>query len=335
MANSELTPKEKAAVLLISLGSEYSAQLYKHMTEDEITDMTLSITMMRRVDKDTRDEVVDEFYDMCIAQQYISGGGLDYARDILERVVGPEQADYLINQLSSDLHVRPFEFVQKAAPSQIFNMIHNEHPQTIALVLSYMRPKQSAEIISALDPELQTEIISRIADMGSTSPDYVRAAEQVLERKVMSMGYDDQMTAGGIDTIVDIINSLDRASEKRILEMLDESNAELSEQIRQNLFMFADIAKLNNSTIQRILKEIDNADLATALKMASDEIKHIIFSNISKRLAEMIQDDMEVMGPVRVRDVEDAQQRIVAVIRQLEESNEITIARGEEDALIV
>jgi flagellar motor switch protein FliG len=330
-----LTPKEKAAVLLISLGSDYSAELYRHLTEEEISQMTLSITTMRRVEPSVREEIIREFYEMCLAQKFITEGGIGYARDILEKAVGPEKANELIHKLSSSLQVRPFDFIRRADPSQILNVIHNEHPQTIALVLSYIEPKQAAAVLASLPAERQAEIVGRIANMGSTSPEYVKDAERILERKITSMGYTDQIAVGGIDAIVNIINALDRSSEKNILESLDIHDSDLAEEIRKRLFVFEDIAKLNNVVIQRILKEISNQDLAIALKLATEEVKKAIFSNISKRLQEMIKDDMEVMGPVRVRDVEEAQQRIVNVIRKLEDEGEIIISRGEGDDLVV
>jgi len=335
MANYSLTPKEKAAILLISLGKEYSAELYRFLSEDEISDMTLSITTTRRVEPEVREQIVSEFYEMCLAQKFITEGGIDYAREILEQAVGPDRAEEMIRKLSSSLQVRPFDFIRRVDSTQILNVIHNEHPQIIALVLSYIEPKQSAQIIASLPPERQTEIIARISNMGSTSPEYVKEAERILERKVTSMGYTENIIVGGIDTIVEIINSLDRSSEKNILESLDISDSELADEIRKRMFVFEDIAKLNNVTVQRVLREINNADLAVALKMATEDVTRTIFSNISKRLQEMVKDDMDVMGPVRVRDVEEAQQRIVNVIRKLEDEGEIVVARGEGDDLIV
>ena len=335
MTHNDLTPREKAAILLISLGKEYSAQLYQFMSDDEISDMTLSITTTRRIEPEIRDHILDEFYEMCLTQKFITEGGIDYAREILEQAVGPDRAEEMIRKLSSSLQVRPFDFIRRVDSNQILNVIHNEHPQIIALVLSYIEPKQSAQIIASLPSERQTEIISRISNMGSTSPEYVKEAERILERKVTSMGYTENIVVGGIDTIVDIINSLDRSSEKNILESLDVNDSELADEIRKRLFVFEDISKLNNVTIQRILREINNADLAVALKMATEDVQRTIFSNISKRLQDMIKDDMDVMGPVRVRDVEEAQQRIVNVIRRLEDSGEIVVARGEGDDLIV
>ncbi|NLO48650.1 MAG: flagellar motor switch protein FliG [Clostridiales bacterium] len=330
-----LTPKEKAAVLLISLGKDYSAELYRHMTEEEISQMTLSITTMRRIEPSVKEEIIREFYEMCLAQKFISEGGIGYARDILEKAFGSEKANELIHKLSSSLQVRPFDFIRRADASQILNVIHNEYPQTIALVLSYIEPKQAAAVLASLPADRQAEIVGRIANMGSTSPEYVKDAERILERKITSMGYTDQIAVGGIDAIVGIINALDRSSEKNILESLDIHDSDLAEEIRKRLFVFEDIAKLTNIVIQRILKEISNQDLAIALKLATEEVTKAIFSNISKRLQEMIKDDMDVMGPVRVRDVEEAQQRIVNVIRKLEDDGEIIISRGEEDDLVV
>ena len=335
MTDNLFTSKEKAAILLITLGKEYSATIYQHLSEEEISDMTLSITTTRRVEPEIRDQIVDEFYEMCLAQKFITEGGIDFAREILEKAMGPDRAEEMIRKLSSSLQVRPFDFIRKVDSNQILNVIHNEHPQIIALVLSYIEPRQSAQIIASLPSEKQTEIISRISTMGTSSAEYVKEAERILERKVTSMGYTDNIAVGGIDTIVDIVNALDRSSEKNILDSLDVSDSELADEIRKRLFVFEDIAKLNNVTIQRVLREINNTDLAVALKMATEDVTKTIFNNISKRLQDMIKDDMEVMGPVRVRDVEEAQQRIVNVIRRLEDSGEIVIARGDGDELIV
>ncbi|MDR2531011.1 MAG: flagellar motor switch protein FliG [Oscillospiraceae bacterium] len=332
---TELTSREKAAILLITLGRDHSAELYKHMTEDEISQMTLSITTTRRVDTEVRESIIREFYDMCLAQKYLMEGGIDYARDILESAIGVERANELISKLSNTLQVRPFDFIRKADSTQILNVIHNEHPQTIALVMSYIEPKQSAAVLASLPPDRQSDIAGRIAYMGATSPEYVRDAERILERKITSMGYQDQIAVGGIESIVNIIQSLDRSTERRILESLDTHDAELAEEIRRRLFVFEDIAKLSNQAIQRVLREVSNTDLAIALKTASQEVTQIIFGNISSRLADMLRDDMEVMGPVRVRDVEDAQQRIVSAVRRLEDDGEIVVARGEGDDLIV
>lgn len=330
-----LTAKEKAAILLISLGKDYSAKIYKNLNEDEISQMTLSITTTRKVSPEVRDAVISEFYELCLTQKFISEGGISYARDILEQALGEERARELISKLSSSLQVRPFDFIRKADPDQIYNLIQNEHPQTIALVLSYLAPKTAAVILSSLSEQRQTEVVARIANMGSTSPEYLKEAERILERKISSMGVTDQVAVGGIDSIVEIINSLDRGTEKSIMEGMDIYDGNLAEEIRKRMFVFEDIAKLSGIAVQRVLKEINNNDLAIALKMATEEVSDIIFSNISKRMADMLKDDMEVMGPVRVRDIEEAQQRIVNAVRRLEEAGEIMIARGDGDEMIV
>jgi len=335
MAKNELTSKEKAAILLISLGKDYSADLYKHLSEDEISDLTLCITTTRRVEPDTREHIINEFYEMCLAQKFMTEGGIDFARTVLEQAMGADKADEMIKRLSSSLQVRPFDFLRRVDSRQILNVIHNEHPQITALVLSYIDPKQTAEIISSIPSNSQTEIINRISNMGSTSPEFIKEAERIIERKILSMGFTENINVGGIDTIVDVINSLDRSSEKNILESLDISNSALADEIRKRLFVFEDIVKLDSTAIQYVLREVNNQDLATALKMTGQDVAAKIFDNVSSRLRDMIKDDMEVMGPIRVRDVEEAQQRIVNIIRKLEEENKITIARGEGDDLIM
>lgn len=336
MYSGDLSLREKAAILLISLGKEYSAKLYKHLSEEEISQMTLSITTTRRVESGVKEQILNEFYEMCLAQKFIAEGGIEYARDILETAVGEEKAQELIMKLSSSLQVRPFDFIRKADTAQILNVIHSEHPQTIALVLSYIEPKQAAAVLAALPVNKQSDIIGRIAHMGSTSPEYVREAERILERKITSMGYSDQIAVGGIESIVGIITSLDRSSEKHILESLEMHDGDLAEEIRKKLFVFEDIAKLNDQTVRRIIREIeDPKDITIALKMATEEVKRIFFSNVSKRQQETIREDMEIMGPVRMRDVEEAQQRIVNTVRKLDDQGEIVISRGEEDEMVV
>ncbi len=329
-----LTPKEKAAVLLISLGKEYAAMIYKYLDEDEIGQLTLSISSIRRVDPEVRDAVIQEFLEICLAQKYISEGGIDYARELLYSAMGPEKANQLISKLSSSLQVRPFDFVRRADISQLLNFLQNEHPQTIAVILSYLSPTQAGGVLSSLPPEKQTPIVARIARMGAASPEFIKEAERILERKISSIGFSDQTQIGGIDTLVDIINSVDRSTEKYILETLELDDAELADEIRAKLFVFEDIAKMSNQAIQRVLKEVDNSELAIALKGATPEVSKAILDNVSKRLKEMIEEDMQFMGPVRVRDVEEKQQQIVAVIRRLEEAGEIIISRGKDDEFV-
>ena len=335
MAIERISTKEKAAVLMISMGKERAAKIYKFLSEEEIEQLTLAITTIRRVEPETKESVMDEFFQMCIARKYISEGGIDYAREILAKAFGEERTNDLIMKLSSSLRVKPFDFVRKADAAQVLNFLQNEHPQTIALILSYLDPKYSASILSSLPLDKQTSVIARIANMGSTSPEFIKETERVLEKKLSSMNFGDQTTTGGIDSLVNILNSVDRSTERHLLESLEESDSELVEEIRKRMFVFEDIVKLNNQAVQRVLKEIDNRELAVALKGSSSEVATLIFNNISSRLQEMIKEDMEFMGPVRVRDVEEAQQKIVNVIRQLDDAGEIVISRGSEDELIV
>ena len=330
-----LSPREKAAVLLISLGKESSAQIYKHLTGEEIEQLTLTITSIRRVEPSVKEAVIEEFHEICMAQRYISEGGIEYARQILDSALGSDKASELIRKLSSSLQVRPFDFVRKADPAQVINFLQNEHPQTIALILSYLDAVQAAAILGSLPQEKQASVIARIATMGATSPEYIREAERILERKLSTMGAAEHTIVGGIDSIVAILNSVDRSTEKHILESLDEDNGELADEIRSRMFVFEDIVKLSNQAVQRVLKEVENNELAIALKGATKEVSTLIFNNISKRLQDMIKEDMEFMGPVRVRDVEENQQKIVNIIRRLEDAGEIIISRGSEDEVIV
>ena len=333
MATS-LTGKEKAAILLISLGKELSAKIFKYLKDDEIEQLTLDITNVRRVDSETREAVVSEFYDECIAQNYISEGGLDYAREVLEQAMGPERALSILTRLTSSLQVRPFDFARKADPNQLTNFLQNEHPQTIALVCAYLEPAMASAIIAKLPSDKQTEVVERIALMDRTSPEYVREIERVLDRKLSSMGMDDFTIIGGIQAIVEILNATDRSTERHVLETLETRNADLVDEIRRKMFVFEDIVKLDKRAVQRTLKEVDNSDLTVALKTATPEVAKIIFDNMSTRLRDMIKEDMEYMGPVRVRDVEEAQQKIVNVIRKLQDTGEIIVSRGSEDELV-
>ncbi|WP_082989383.1 flagellar motor switch protein FliG [Christensenella intestinihominis] len=331
-----LLPKEKAAILMVVLGKDISSKIYKHLTEDEIEQLTLGITGLRSFDKETRDAVVGEFYDLCVAQKYISEGGIDYARDVLVKAVGDDKADELIGKLSAALQVRPFDFVRKADTAQISNLIQNEHPQTIALILSYLKPEQAAGILSTLPEELQAKVVERVADMGVVSMEYIREAERILEYKISSMGQEESTTVGGVDMVVEMLAATDRNTEKHIMDTVEEDNPDLADEIHKRMFVFEDIVKLGNADLQKVLKEIDNDILTIALKGAAEEIAEKIYANISKRLHDLIVENMEYMGPVRVRDVEQAQQTIVNVIRKLEDAGEIEISRGgAEDELIV
>ncbi|USK61210.1 flagellar motor switch protein FliG [Peribacillus asahii] len=331
----ELTGKQKAAILLISLGPDVSASVYKHLSEEEIERLTLEISSVRKVDSKEKEEVLEEFHNIALAQDYISQGGIGYAKQVLEKALGEDQAAAIINRLTSSLQVRPFDFARKAEPGQILNFIQNEHPQTIALILSYLEATQAGQILSELPQEMQADVARRIALMDSTSPEIINEVEQILERKLSATVTQDYTQTGGVEAVVDVLNGVDRATERTILDALEIQDPELAEEIKKRMFVFEDIVTLDGRAIQRVIRESDNEDLKLALKVASEEVKEIVFRNMSKRMVETFQEEMEYMGPVRLRDVEEAQSRIVAVIRRLEEAGEVVIARGGGDDIIV
>ena len=335
MGSEELTGVQKAAVLLIALGPEKSADIFKHLKEDEIEELTLEIANTRSVSPQVKEDVLNEFYQVCLAQQYIAEGGITYAKELLDKALGGERAQEVISKLTASLQVRPFEFVRKTDPSQLLNFIQDEHPQTIAMILSYLTPAQAAMIMSALSSEVQSDVAKRIATMDRTSPDVVKEVERVLERKLSSLINQDYTIVGGVDAIVNILNTVERSTEKHIMESLEIEEPELADEIRKKMFVFEDIMLLDDRAIQRVLRDVDNNDLAVALKGANEEVQGTIFKNLSKRLAAMIKEDMEFMGPVRMKDVEEAQQKIVGVIRKLEDSGEIVISRGGGDEIVV
>ena len=334
-SDKEMDGVEKAATLLIALGPEKSAQIFKHLKEEEIELLTLEIANTSSVSPQTKEMVLNEFYEICLAQQYIAEGGIGYAKELLEKALGEEKAKNVIGKLTASLQVRPFEFIRKTDPSQLLNFIQDEHPQTIALILSYLPPSQSSLVISSLPPEKQADVAKRIAQMDRTSPDVIKQVEKVLERKLSSLVNQDYTIVGGVDAIVSILNSVDRGTEKHIMETLEVEEPELADEIRKKMFVFEDILSLDDRAIQRVLRDVDNSDLALALKGATEEVQNIILNNLSSRLAVMIKEDMEFMGPVRMKDVEEAQQKIVNIIRKLEDSAEIVIARGGGDEIIV
>ncbi|SEB03349.1 flagellar motor switch protein FliG [Thalassobacillus cyri] len=330
-----LTGKQKAAILLISLGPDVSAQVYKHLTEEEIEKLTLEISSVQKVNSKQKEEILEQFHQIALAQDYITQGGVGYAKTVLEKAMGEQEAANIIGRLTSSLQVRPFDFARKADPAQILNFIQNEHPQTIALVLSYLDSAQSAQVLSELPQEMQADIAKRIALMDSTSPEIISQVEQILERHLSSTGTQDYTQTGGIPAVVEVLNGVDRSTERTILDALEIQDPDLAEEIKKRMFVFEDIVTLDNRAIQRVIREVENDDLRLSLKVASEEVKEIVFNNMSQRMAETFQEEMEFMGPVRLKDVEEAQTRTVAVIRRLEEVGEIVIARGGGDDIIV
>ena len=331
----QLSGRQKAAIFLVSLGSEVSAEIFKHLREDEIEQLTFEIARLDRIEPEDRDKVLQEFQEMMMAQEFIQNGGIDYARDVLERALGTQKAIDIVNRLTSSLQVRPFDFIRRTDPSHLLNFIQGEHPQTIALILAYLDPQKSAQILSGLSHQIQADVAKRIAQMDRTSPDVLREVERVLERKLSTLASEDFTSAGGIDAIVEVLNNVDRGTEKIIIEALEEEDPELAEEIKKRMFVFEDIVLLDDRSIQKVLREVDTQDLAKALKGVDAEGQEKIYRNMSKRASSLLREDMDFMGPIRLRDVEESQQKIVNIIRKLEESGDIIVARAGEEELVV
>jgi len=284
-SNEELKGIQKAAILLIALGPEKSSLIFKHLKEEEIEDLTLEIANTKSVTPQVKEKVINEFYEVCLAQQYIAEGGIGYAKELLEKALGADKAMDVIGKLTASLQVKPFEFVKKTDASQLLNFIQDEHPQTIALILSYLSAGQAATILGALVPEKQAEVARRIATMDRTSPDVIKEVERVLESKLSSLVNQDYTIIGGVDAVVEILNTVDRGTEKHIMETLEVEEPELADEIRKKMFVFEDILLLDDRAIQRVLRDVDNNDLAIACKGSTEEVQNAIFSNMSKRPA--------------------------------------------------
>jgi len=335
LARTKSNGLKKSAILLMALGPSVSAKILRHFNEADIERISLEIANTTKVEVNTIEEVLEEFLLLSQAQRYMLDGGLDYARNLLEQTLGAQKATEIIKKLKEASQIKPFMFVRKADPKQLTNLIGQEHPQTIALILSYLDPLQASQVLGSLPDEQQPEIARRIALMDRTSPEVLKEVEGVLQERLSSVVQQDFAAAGGIQSLVDILNNVDRGTEKLILEELEKDDPKLVDEIRKLMFIFEDVTALDNASIQRIIREVDQKDLALALKGSSDEVKERIFRNVSKRAAEMLKEDVDFMGPVRLREVEEAQQRIVSVVRKLDETGEIIISRGGEDAIIV
>lgn len=332
---TNLTGRQKAAVFLIAVGSEVSSEIFKHLREDGIEQITFEIARLDKITPEDKEKVLVEFNELMMAQEFISNGGIDFARGLLEKALGNQKAIDIINRLTSSLQVRPFDFIRRTDPQHLLNFIQNEHPQTIALILSYLDPQKASNILSNLPHTIQAEVAKRIATMDRVSPDVLREVERVLERKLSTLASEDYTSAGGIDSVVEILNLVDRGTEKTIIEALEEEDPELAEEIKKRMFVFEDIVLLDDRAIQKVMREVDNSDLAKALKSVDTEVQEKIFKNMSKRAANLLREDMDFMGPIRIKDVEDAQQKIVNIIRKLEDAGEIVVARAGEDELVM
>jgi flagellar motor switch protein FliG len=331
----EYTGRQKSAIFLVTIGSELSAEIFKYLREDEIETLTFEIARLETIDSEQKDMILQEFQELMMANQFISTGGIDYARELLEKSLGSQKAIDIINRLTSSLQVRPFDFIRRTDPTHLLNFIQQEHPQTIALILAYLEPNKASIILQNLNHDVQSDVARRIATMDRTSPEVLREVERVLEKKLSTLSSEDYTTAGGVESIVEILNLVDRASEKQIIEALEDEDPELAEEIKKRMFVFEDIVMLDDRSIQKVMREVDSQELAKALKSVDTEVQDKIFKNMSKRAATMLKEDMEYMGPVRLKDVEEAQQKIVSIIRHLEDVGEIVIARSGEDEMVV
>lgn len=325
----------KSAILLISLGSEISSKVMKLLPESVIRKVSYEIANIETVDSEMRDEILNEFLETSIAQKYVLDGGFDYAKNLLNQSLGPQRAKEVIDVLSQiQLRERPFNIARKADTQQLINLLLNEHPQTIALIMCYVQPEKAATILSNFPPQMQVEIAERIGMIASTAPSTIERIERVIENKFSNFVESNTEAAGGVHTLVEILNSVGRSTEKNILLDLEKRQPELSNEVKASLFTFDDIITLDKLDVQKVLRFVDNNVLVLALKGTSDEIKEFIFSNLSSRAVENIQEEMQFMGPTRLSAVEEAQQKVVSVIRRLDEEGEIYITRGEQDDVI-
>lgn len=333
---TKLSGVQKAAILFITLGPEAASGIIKKLPESEIQKITYEIANITSVNAEQKQEILNEFVQINQAKDFILEGGLEYARTLLGKALGAQRAKDIMDKVTeATQQYRPFSIARKADAHQLLNIISNEHPQTIALVLCYLQADKAGQILSSLPEDVQAEVALRIASMSNTSPAVVKEIEKVLDTKLSSVVKSDLTVIGGVDTLVDILNQVDRTTEKNITEGLEKENAELAEKIKESMFVFEDIITLDDVSIQRVLREVETKELALALKGCSEEVANAIYRNQSKRAAAALKEDMEFLGPVRLMDVEKAQQKIVAIIRRLDEAGEIVISRGGEDAIIV
>jgi len=325
----------KAAMMLIALGDDVAAQILRHLDERTVEKVSVEVSKLRSVNPKKLQPVLDEFYQLTLAQEYIARGGIDYARTMLEKALGPQKAIEIINRLQRTMEANPLEMLKDVDPQQLLNFIQNEQPQTVALIVAFLTPEQAATILGGLSEEVRVEVIKRVARMDTISPDMIKEIQDALETQLMSSFSGEMSFAGGIQLVAEMLNRSDQSTEKTIMSGLERDDPELAEEIKKLMFVFEDIMALDNQSIQSILTEIDNKELALALKAASEPLKEKFFVNMSDRASTMIREDMDYMGPVRLKNVEEAQQKILDIIRRLQEEGKIFISRGsDEDKLI-
>jgi flagellar motor switch protein FliG len=331
-----LTGPQKAAVLLVQLGKERSAQLLRALREPEVEELLGEIARLHAVEQHAADAVLDEFSSLTSARRFFGQGGFAFAKEVLEETLGPERAAEVLERMQATLVEMPFEYLRRADARQVLSFLSDEHPQTVALVLAHMRADQAAVVLSGMPEELQAEVAHRVAVMDNANPDAVRHVEQTLERRLSSLlPQTDVSVAGGLQPLVDIINKADRGTERLILEGLERRDPALAEEVRSQMFVFEDITTLDDRSVQMVLRQVETKDLATALKGVRPEVRETVLRNVSERAAQNLVDEIEVLGPVRLRTVEEAQGKIVRAIRALEESGQIVLSRGDRDEFVV
>lgn len=330
----KITGPQKAAAVVIALGADTASQIYKYLREDELEQLTYEVARTSNVPSDQMDTILNDFYQLCLTQKVVTDGGVEYARNVLEKAYGEQEANSLLERVTKSINQKAFEFLRKADYKNLLTTIQNEHPQTIALILSYTRPDQAATVIAELPPDKQVDVVQRIATMDRTSPEVIKIVEDNLSNKFTNMFDTEFTTFGGIDYAADVMNNMDRTAEKNIFDELNRKDSELSEEIRKKMFVFEDIIGLDDMSIQRFLREVDSKDLVFALKGANKDVQAIIFKNMSTRSADTVKSDLEYTHNVRLKDVEEAQQRIVGVIRRLEIEGELVISKGGKDEII-
>ena len=334
--DNRLSGVQKAAILFITLGPDVASGIIKRLPETDIQRITYEIANITSVSAEQRSEILKEFLEMNKAKDFLIEGGIEYARNLLSKALGSQRAQEILNRVSeATQQYRPFAIARKADPVQLLNVISNEHPQTIALILCYLQKEKAAQVMSSLPEEIQSDVAYRIATINNTSPMVIKEIERVLESKLSSVVRLENSILGGVESLVGILNEVDRQTEKNITEGLEKDDAELAEKVKSSMFIFEDIVTLDDVSIQRILREVDAKDLVLALKGASEEVSDAIFRNQSKRASAALKEDMEFLGPVRLIDVEKTQQKIVSMIRRLDDTGEIVIARGGQNALIL
>lgn len=336
MKDEKMTSKQKAAAIIVSLGADRASKIYKYLEESDIEKLTVEVAKLGHVESEVAETILDEFYKLCLTKKVVTDGGLEYAKNVLEKAFGEATATSLLSKVSKSLKNRSFSFLRKNDLKSLVAILVRERPQTIALVLSYLDPDMAANVIESLPEEKKISVLEKIARMDSISPEAVKAVEEEVHKSFSGMYTTDFTTVGGIDYAAEVMNNVDRSSEKYIFGKLTERDEGLADAIRKKMFVFEDLATLDNRSLQKVIRECDAKDLVYALKGVTDEqLFDLILGNMSKRMAESITSDLEITTNLRVKDVEEAQQRIVAVVRNLEDTGELVISKGGKDDVIV